>query len=216
RTDEGVSDALGEGRRAILTGRSGTLVKRVSITAYAARPRFLFVQVRYTNEGPQPVSVLGFASHHYALAPGAGKEPAFWSYQPGSYEKRPDWVLPVPPGFTQRNFLGMNDSDYGGGTPVLDVWRRDVGLAIGHVELVPKLVSLPVERLASGRAGLALTASRHVTLAAGEILETVRSFVSVHGGDYFTTLREYAAVMQAQGIEIAPAPKEAFDPIWCA
>jgi alpha-galactosidase len=55
-----------------------------------------------------------------------------------------------------------------------------------------------------------------VTLAAGEALETVRSFVSVHGGDYFTTLREYAAVMQAQGIEIAPAPKEAFDPIWCA
>ena len=38
----------------------------------------------------------------------------------------------------------MNDSDYGGGTPVVDVWRRDVGLAIGHVELLPKLVSLPV------------------------------------------------------------------------
>src|SRR6185295_4903833 len=185
RTDEGVSDALGEGRRAILTGRSGTLVKRVSITAYAARPRFLFVQVRYTNEGPQPVSVLGFASHHYALAPGAGKEPAFWSYQPGSYEKRPDWILPVPRGFTQRNFLGMNDSDYGGGTPVLDVWRRDVGLAIGHIELVPKQVSLPVRRRSDGVVEVALTGDVARTLKPGESFSTPRTFVAVHRGDHF-------------------------------
>jgi alpha-galactosidase len=110
----------------------------------------------------------------------------------------------------------MNDSDYGGGTPVVDVWRRDVGLAIGHVELVPKLVSLPVERLASGAASLALTARRPTTLAAGQSLETVRSFVSVHRGDYFVTLRDYAGAMQAQGIALPSAPKDAFDPIWCA
>ena len=34
-------------------------------------------------------------------------------------------------GFRQENFLGMNATDYGGGTPVVDVWRRDVGLAVG-------------------------------------------------------------------------------------
>jgi len=214
---EAVADALGEGRRTVLTGRAGALTKEVEVTAYAGRPRWLFLRVRYRNEGKEPIQVAGYSSHRYEFGPGPFRgEPAFWSYQSASYESRPDWVLPLGPGYDRANYLGMNDSDYGGGTPVLDVWRRDVGLAIGHVELVPKLVSLPVERLASGRAGLALTASRHVTLAAGEILETVRSFVSVHGGDYFTTLREYAAVMQAQGIEIAPAPKEAFDPIWCA
>jgi hypothetical protein len=27
----------------------------------------------------------------------------------------------------------MNASDYGGGTPVVDVWRPDVGIAVGHV-----------------------------------------------------------------------------------
>ncbi len=40
----------------------------------------------------------------------------------------------------------MNSSDYGGGTPVVDVWRRDVGIGVGHVELAPKLVSLPVDQ----------------------------------------------------------------------
>ena len=35
---------------------------------------------------------------------GAG-EPAFWSYQSGSYRNRPDWVLPLKVGFKQDNFL---------------------------------------------------------------------------------------------------------------
>jgi alpha-galactosidase len=214
---EAVTDALGEGRRTVLTGRAGALTKEVEVTAYAARPRWLFLRVRYRNDGNEPIQVEGYASHRYEFGPGPWRgEPAFWSYQSASYESRPDWVLPLGPGYRRANYLGMNDSDYGGGTPVLDVWRRDAGLAIGHVELVPKLVSLPVERLASGRASLALIARRPMTLAAGQVLETVRSFVSVHGGDYFTTLRAYAALMQAQGLEIPSAPKDAFDPIWCA
>jgi len=212
-----VADALGEGQRTVLTGRAGALAKEVEVTAYAGRPRWLFLRVRYRNEGTGPVEVDGYASERYEFGPGPYRgEPAFWSYQSASYESRPDWVLPLGPGFKRANYLGMNDSDYGGGTPVVDVWRRGVGLAIGHVELVPKLVSLPVERLASGRASVALIARRPATLAAGEVLETVRSFVAVHRGDYFVTLRDYAALMQAQGIEIASAPKDAFDPIWCA
>ena len=44
----------------------------------------------------------------------------------------------------------MNASDYGGGTPVVDVWRRDFGLAVGHVETVPKLVALPLTMTRGG------------------------------------------------------------------
>src|SRR5262245_19188362 len=217
RATQPVTDALGDGQRTVLTGRAGGLTKEVEVTAYAGRPRWLFLRVRYRNEGTGPIQVDGYASQRYEFEPGQFRgEPAFWSYQGASYESRPDWVLPLGPGFRRANYLGMNDSDYGGGTPVVDVWRRDIGLAIGHVELVPKLVSLPVERLAGGRASVALTARRPVTLAAGGVLETVRTFVAVHRGDYFITLREYAAVMQAQGIEITSAPKDAFDPIWCA
>ena len=90
RTEEAVADALGAGQRVALLGRSGSLVKRIEITRYVERPRFLFFRVRYLNEGREPVSVLGFTSHRYAFdAPGKA-EPAFWSYQSGSYEKRPD------------------------------------------------------------------------------------------------------------------------------
>ena len=100
----------------------------------------------------------------------------------------------------------MNASDYGGGTPVVDVWRRDVGLAVGHVELVPKLVSLPVRRHAGGDVELALAAKRSATLAPGESLATLRSFVAVHRGDHFETLRAYSGLMQAQGLGCPPRP----------
>jgi alpha-galactosidase len=217
REEDAVTDALGSGRRVTLVGRSGSLTKRVEVTAYPGRPRFLLVRVRYTNEGTAAIEVRGYTSHRYALeAARDGKEPAFWSYQPASYESRPDWVLPVPPGFTQENFLGMNAADYGGGTPVVDVWRRDVGLAVGHVELVPKLVSLPVRRKASGEAELALVAKKNVTLGPGETLTTLRTFVAVHRGDHFETLRAYGSLMQAQGVALPKAPPEAFDAIWCA
>src|ERR671923_252296 len=80
------------------------------------------------------------------------REPAFWSYQGGSYESRPDWVRTLPVGFTQENFQGMNATDYGGGVPVVDVWRRDVGLAVGHLERAPIEVSLPVSRPSASEA----------------------------------------------------------------
>ena len=35
-------------------------------------------------------------------------------------------------GFYEKNFMGMNASDYGGGIPVIDLWRKDAGIAIGN------------------------------------------------------------------------------------
>jgi alpha-galactosidase len=191
--------------------------KKVEVVAYPSRPNWLFLRVSYTNDGNAPLYVLGYTNSRYAIATDpAQKEPAFWSYQSASFESRPDWVLPLPHAFKRKNFLGMNASDYGGGTPLADVWRRDIGIAIGHVELVPKQVSLPVRRLADGHAELALLADQKVTLAPGESLETVRTFVAVHHGDHFAALRGYSEVMQAQGLTLAQSPKDAFEPIWCA
>jgi alpha-galactosidase len=217
REEGAANDVLGKGQRVTLTGHAGRVAKRVEVTSYAARPRWLFVSVHYINEGDAPLAVVGWTSHRYVLETQRDRrEPAFWSYQGGSYEKRPDWVLPLTPGFAQQNFLGMNASDYGGGTPLVDVWRRDVGLAVGHVELRPKLVSLPVRRRPDGSAELALSARRATLLKPGESLDTLRSFVAVHRGDHWDALRAYSSVMQAQGVSIPQAPKAAFEPIWCA
>jgi alpha-galactosidase len=215
---EAVRDPLGAGRRFLISGTAAGLRKTVMATVYDEFPWMIFVEVQYSNTGDSELAVEGWTNHQYLVSAGEPKgETAFWSFNPGSYQNRPVWVLPVKAGFKQENYLGMNASDYGGGTPVVDVWRRDIGIGVGHTELVPKLVSLPVampdgEHASVGAAYKYLSAAR---LAPGARLQTFRSFVAVHEGDYFQTLREYRRVMLKQGVSFKPAPESAFGPIWC-
>ncbi|HXM64820.1 MAG TPA: glycoside hydrolase family 36 protein [Terriglobales bacterium] len=214
---EQVSDAFGAGERLSITGQSGGLRKTISVTIYADFPSIAIFDVEYSNEGTIPLTIRGWTNNRYSLTSlSAPKGPAFWSYQSGSYEKRPNWVLPLRPGFRQENYLGMNASDYGGGTPIVDVWRKDLGLAVGHVEPGPRLISLPVSMPDARHARVAVHSSRERTLDPGESFHTLRTFVSVHQGDYFRTLTEYRRLMVRQGFQMASAPDSAFGPIWCA
>jgi alpha-galactosidase len=211
------SDAIGTGRRHRLVGRGLDLEKSVEVSFYDGVPHVAVVQTVYYNPGPESITILSWTQNRHTIAAAAkGREPAFWSYQSGSYEERPDWVLPLRVGFRQDNFQGMNATDYGGGTPVVDVWRRDIGLAVGHLELVPKSVSLPVARPTRDRATLGVRSAERRTLAPGERLTTLRTFVAVHRGDHFQTLSAYRRLMLRQGVQLATAPPSAFEPIWCA
>ena len=214
---ERVADIFGAGERLTLIGKSGVLRKTISVTIYDDFPSVAIFDVEYNNEGIARLMIRGWANHQYLLSASAATAgTAFWSYQSGSYEKRPDWVLPLRPGFRQDNYLGMNASDYGGGTPIIDVWRRDVGLAVGHIEPRPRLMSLPVSMPDAAHARVAVRSSRQQTLKPGESFHTLRTFVSVHQGDYFRTLTEYRRLMMRQGFQMASAPEGAFGPIWCA
>src|SRR5207245_8264257 len=121
----------------------------------------------------------------HVLEPAADRE--YGSFCGASYEDRRDWVQPLKDGFEQKNFMGMNASDYGGGTPVVDVWRRDFGLAVGHVDTVPKLVALPLT-MTEGGARVAVECDRAVTLQPGESFSTFQTFVAVQRGDVFAYL----------------------------
>jgi alpha-galactosidase len=212
-----VRDAMGAGQRVTLTGAAPSLKKIVAVTTYDEFPQMAVFEVQYTNTGDSNLSMDGWTNQRYSISAGQGSgEPAFWSYQSGSYEKRPDWVLSLKMGFDQENYLGMNASDYGGGTPVVDVWRRDVGIAVGHVELSPKLVSLPVAMPDQEHATVAVHFKLNRELKPGETIKTFRTFVTVHQGDYFRSLAEYRRAMVKQGVVFKPAPDDAFDPIWCA
>jgi len=214
---ERVQDQMGSGTRTVLAGTAPSLGKTVTVTMYDAFPRMAVFEVAYTNTGTSDLSVNGWTNQDYSIrAPAAATQPAFWSYQSGSYERRPDWVLPLKPGFQQENFMGMNASDYGGGTPVVDVWRRDAGIGVGHLEMAPKLVSLPVTQQGPDRATVAVEFKHDEVLKPGATLKTFRTFAAVHTGDYFQTLRDYRTVMIAQGVHFDASPDSAFGPIWCA
>ncbi len=216
-----LTDNIGSARQLTVTGEAGNLRKEVSVTMYDEFPGMAVFRVVYTNTGQEDIQIDRWVNNHYRIKamPTAEDEAAFWSYQGGSYDSRPDWVLPLRPGFTQENYMGMNASDYGGGTPVVDVWRRDAGIGVGHLEMAPKLVSLPVTVAAApeetfATAGVEYKANR--MLKPGESLATFSTFVSMHRGDYFHTLAEYRRFMEKQGIHPAEYPETAYEPAWCA
>jgi alpha-galactosidase len=213
---ENVRDPRGHGRRLTITGKAAGLEKTVAITVYDEFPRMAFFQVRYRNQSGAAIHLTGWTNNRYTVDSAGAGEPEFWSYQSGSYKNRPDWIMPLKVGFKQENFLGMNSTDYGGGTPVADVWRRDVGIAVGHLERVPKLVSLPVGMPDAGHATLALSFNADTLLQPGKTLDTFETFAAVHQRDYFQSFQDYSAVMQRQGLRFQPAPDAAFGPIWCA
>jgi len=214
---ERTKDTFGGGERLTVEGKSGTLTKRVSVTVYDDFPAMAFFDVQYTNTGTSEIAIKSWTNNAYTMnAPRGADAPAFWSYQSGSYEKRPNWVLPLYTNFRQENYQGMNASDYGGGTPIIDVWRRDVGMAVGHVEPRPKLVSLPVSMPDAANAKIAVRFAKAISLSPGESFHTFRTFVDVHHGDYFRALADYRRFMMKQGFQMTTPPNNAFGAIWCA
>jgi alpha-galactosidase len=217
-TEKKISNVLGKGRQHTLVGEAAGLQKEVMITVYEAFPTIAVMQVKYTNTGDGVLQIDGWTNHHYSIQ--AEKQypdqPPFWTYQPATYEERPDWVLPIKAGFSQDNYLGMNASDYGGGTPVGDIWRPDVGIGVGHLEMAPKQVSLPVQMKDNLGAELAVHFNTPRMLKPGESLTTFTTFVAVHQGDYFQTLTDYRALMMRLGITFRPTPATCYEPQWCA
>ena len=212
-----VQGSLGPAHRLILTGVWDAIQKTETVDAYASFPTMLFVNVEYKNTGTTNLNVSGWVNgRHLLSADSKQSSPPFWSLQNGSYEKRPDWVVPLTAPFHQQNYLGMNASDYGGGTPVIDVWRPDVGMAIGHDELAPKLVSFPTNMADNQSVTMEMQYNHPQILRPGQDLKTFETFVEVHQGDYFRTLTDYRRLMVAKGVRFSDAPSNGFEPIWCA
>jgi alpha-galactosidase len=217
QTHERVTDSYGAGEKLNLAGTSGVLRKNVSVTIYDEFPNLAVFDVSYTNTGKSQLKILEWTNNHYAIdAEKSATGVPFWSFQSGSYERRPDWIVPLKTGFSQENYLGMNASDYGGGTPIVDVWRRDAGIGVGHVEARPRLVYLPVSMPNALQAQVSVEYRHEQSLSSGESLRTFRTFVTVHNGDYYQTLLTYRRFMSKQGFQMAKAPDSAFGAIWCA
>jgi alpha-galactosidase len=214
-----IKGPLGKGTRLHLTGESDAphLQKTVVIELYRDYPGFALYQVSYRNLGTEPLAIQKWTQldltvpHESASA----SEPLFWSFCGSTHSDRRDWVQPVRVGFNQENFMGMEASDYGGGTPIVDVWRRDGGLAIGHIETTPRLVCLPL-RCGENELQLSMTATAKHTLKAGAELVLPQAFVATHTGDYFAVLDAYRRIMAVRGIASPRPPKAAYDAVWCA
>jgi alpha-galactosidase len=211
-----IDDINGPGTRLTMSGTSVDGVeKTVAATLYRRHPGIALFRVSYRNAAAGILSFRSWTNVDARVLAAGTRAPAFWCYSGASYEDRRDWVQPVEPGFAQDNFLGMEASDYGGGTPIVDVWRRAGGLAVGHVETTPRRVSLPVQGQ-RGAVRVAVCGREKRDLNPGEQFDTPETFVAIHDGDYFAVLSSYRRLMSERGLIPAVPPATSYEPIWCA
>ena len=170
----------------------------------------------YVNHSDKVLTVKAMESNKLRVA----SEETLWSFQPTSTARRDDWILPVEESFYQKNYLGMNNTDYGGGIPMVTLWRRDANLSVGLVEPNLKLVSMPVKKVRYEdytTMSLLHEFEYPEEMAQGDTLQTWNQFISVGKGDFFAPLSQFSKYMEAYAGYVPQASEpEAFEAVWCA
>lgn len=218
--EEEITNELGKGTSYTITGENNKvgIKKTLIVKKYDNSPDILSTKAIYTNESEKDVLVKKWVNNGYKIIP-QGDTPPFWAFQGSSSGERKDWIKPIEEGYFQQNFMGMNSSDYGGGIPITDIWRSDAGIAVGHLALTPKILSLPTEmKMYESEVSIGVSEAFDYPyyFSNGDEIETEETFVMIHTGDYYNALKKYTEVMQTKGIQMPEAKPEAFEPIWCA
>lgn len=148
------------------------------------------------------------------------------SFQGGVNEWGRDYaVIDLAPGFVQDNFQGTHPTEegelIGGGMPFIDVWGKNMGVALAHLEKRPEWISLPVKMNADSIVEMGITEipderlGLKQWLAPNESYTTVMSTIIFHKLDYYDALHTYGELLRKRGVAIPrTSPKAAYEPYW--
>jgi alpha-galactosidase len=145
-----------------------------------------------------------------------------WVFFGSSLKWGKDEILRMPAKFSQDNPLSLPiavDGDLGGaggGIPVIAFWNHQVGTAIGHIETLPLVLSLPVKTQPNGQVSASVQIPAGMTLKPGEVYSTPRTFVAVYKGDYYQPLNQWSSVLEREGLSKAKPNQEDYAVSWCS
>ncbi len=223
--NEIIETTLGKGERLILRGiarkKDGyTIEKTLWIDFYEKYPDAVITKAFYRNLSGTGITIEKDYSCCFRLdASLMNKENEpydFWSFQGASLEWGIDYIIKIEKGFKQDNYMGVQPvTKTGGGVPMVDLWTREGGLAIAHLETKPKLVSFPVETGADKKVTISMSKEVNETLLPGESYETLKTVVIAHQLDFYNPLKIYAGMLSDEGLKREKPSEEAYEAIWC-
>lgn len=213
------------GKRVEITGRSPAadavgIEKTLTVEVYDDFPNLAVTTAAYKNAGSTELRLDQVVEQRHRLnaALADPKAPPYrlWSFQGSSYDWGRDDVIYISKDFSQPNLMGaVNQRGLGGGIPVVAFWTAAVGEAIGHIETLPLVLSLPVKVAADARINASLVLEPKTALKPGEVYSTPRGFVAVYSGDFYEPLHLYSTVLQREGWKIPRPTNEAYNMSWC-
>src|SRR5271165_7123855 len=196
---------LGHAQIGAANGKLGALGKRVEVKGHSAStgldevltvevyddfPALALLSASYKNAGNQEIGLnsVNLQAHtlNASLADPQAQAHEMWAFFGSSIKWGKDDVLPMPAKFSQENAFGAPVETHddlgrvGGGVPVVALWTRNVGLAIGHLETLPLALSIPIQTTAEGRVQARIEIPASTALKPGESFSTPRTFVTVY------------------------------------
>lgn len=221
-----LEDALGSGKRFTVIARElpalaakpgedapppGPLELEVALTYYQRYPKTLFTRATLRNRGKQPIAVQAIIGPRLHLPPRSRR----WALQGAALAWGKDIAFPLKAGYRSQNPTGWQPGLGGGGLPINDFWTPAGGVALGHREVGPRHLELPISVGKDGSVEAWLQ-ERGQTLAPGATLGTVNGFITAHGGDFYQPVSIYRAMLTDQGAKPPKPPLTAYEPIWCS
>src|SRR5258706_1727498 len=226
-----VSDAAGKlgplGKRVEFTGKSAntSLEETLTLEVYDDFPSLALLSATLRNTAAKDVSIENFSlqTHRFDahLADDRSAPHQMWSFFGSSLKWGKDDVLPIPVKFSQHNPFGtpveVKDDlgRVGGGIPVVAFWTRNVGEAIGHIETLPLVLSIPVQTGTDQRVTASVELPANTVLKAGEVYSTPRTFLAVYKGDYYEPLSLWSNAVEREGLARPANNDENYAVSWC-
>ena len=223
-----VTGKLGRlGKRIDVPGASPStgLEETLTLEVYDDFPAIALLSATLRNAGKKEVTLDSVSLQRHRLNAHLNDTRAapheMWSFYGSSLKWGKDDVLSVPAKFSQENPFGAPvevEGDLGrvgGGIPVVAFWTRSVGEAIGHIETLPLVLSIPVETTNDERVRASVRLPAKATLKIGEIYSTPRTFLAVYKGDYYEPLSVWSNVVEREGLARPANNEENYAVSWC-
>jgi alpha-galactosidase len=212
--------ALGKRVEVRARGAAAGLEETIAIEVYDDFPGMAVVTASFRNGNSADVTLDRVETQRHrlsgALANATADPNQMWSFQGASFDWGQDEVLPLPAHFSRPNVMGaVVNQGHGGGVPVNAFWTASVGEAIGHIETIPLVLSLPVKVASDQRVETGVVLEPKTTLKPGESYATPRTFLAVYHGDFYEPLRMWSLALQKEGWTLAKPGREAYNIAWC-
>ena len=222
---QGKLGKLGKQIEARGTSASTGLEETLRLEVYDDFPGLALLSAVFRNRGQKEITLdeVTLQKHRLnaTLSDSSVAAHEMWSFHGSSIQWGKDEAFPVPTKFTQENVFGMpvnvsgDLGSAGGGIPVVAFWTKSVGEAIGHLETLPFVLSIPVKTTPDGRVSASVRLPANAVLKPGESYSTPRTFLAVYAGDFYEPLTTWSNAVEREGLAKPANNNENYAVSWC-
>ncbi len=226
-----ITDAQGKlgklGKQIKVQGTSAStgIEESMQVEVYDDFPGLALLSAAFRNGGQKEIALDEVTLQTHQLNATVADPPAttheMWSFYGSSIQWGKDEVLQIPAKFSQENIFGMpvdvsgDLGSAGGGIPVVAFWTRNVGEAIGHIETLPLVLSIPVNTTGDGRVNAGVRMPVNAVLQPGEVYSTPRTFLAIYSGDFYEPLATWSNAVEREGLGKPANNNENYAVSWC-